>query len=131
MSMNNFVMNMPMVCNQRNRTPSQIDVLRSAKYNLERIIKDASDEQVRQRDNVISQNPYFLQMCQTSVRCRYGMQCPGCRYLGSAYELRRMGEEVAKELILARIVSPERTKTMLPLFSGDFPKAARYIAYGR
>ena len=59
------------------------------------------------------------------------MQCPGCRYLGSAYELRRMGEEVAKELILARIVSPERTKTMLPLFSGDFPKAARYIAYGR
>ena len=47
---------MPMVCNQRNRTPSQIDVLRSAKYNLERITKDASDEQTRQRDNVISHN---------------------------------------------------------------------------
>lgn len=122
---------MQTVCNKKNRTPIQADVLIRAKSNLERITKDASDEQVRQRDNVISRNPYFLQMCQTSVRCRYGMQCPGCRYLESAHEFRRTGEEVAKELVLARIVSPERTKTMLPLFSGDFPKAARYIAYGR
>lgn len=129
--MNNFVMGMQTVCNKKNRTPIQADVLIRAKSNLERITKDASDEQVRRRDDMVSKNPHLLQMCQIFVRCPYGMRCPGCRYLGSAYELRRMGEEVAKELVLARIVSPERTKTMLPLFSGDFPKAARYIAYGR
>ena len=122
---------MQTVCNKKNHTPIQADVLIRAKSNLEKITKDASDEQVRRRDDMVSQNPYLLQMCQVFVRCPYGMQCPGCRYLGSAHEFRRTGEEVAKELVLARIVSPERTKTMLPLFSGDFPKTARYIAYGR
>lgn len=129
--MNNFVMGMQTVCNKKNRTPIQADVLIRARSNLERITKDASDEQVRRRDDMVSKNPYLLQMCQVFVRCPYGMQCPGCRYLGSTHEFRRTGEEVAKELVLARIVSPERTKAMLPLFSGDFPKAARYIAYGR
>lgn len=116
------------ICRDRNRIPPQADALDRAGIQIRRITKDAGREDTRECDKVLSRSPYLLQMCDCYIRCRYGMNYPGCRYLGYRQELRRRGEETAKGIVLAGIVDPERTKALLPFFSGHFPKAARYIA---
>lgn len=115
------------VCPDRNRIPSQADVLDRAIIQIRRITKDAGLEDTRECNRVLSRSPYLLQMCESHIRCRYGMSCPGCRYLGYRQELNRKGEDAAKGIVLAGIMSPEKAKALLPFFSGYFPKAARYI----
>ena len=116
------------VCPDRNCIPPQADALDRAGIQIRRITKDAGREDTRECDKVLSRSPYLLQMYNYYIRCRDGMSCPWCRYLGYRQKLRRRGEEMAKSIVLAGIIDPERTKALLPFFSGHFPKAARYIA---
>ena len=116
------------VCPDRNRIPIQADVLDRAGIQIRRITKDAGQEDTRERDRLLSRSPYLLRMCKTHIRCRYGMSCSGCRYMGYQQALQRKGEDAAKGIVLAGIMSPEKAKALLPFFSGYFPKAARYIA---
>lgn len=116
------------VCPDRNRIPIQADVLDRAGVQIRRITKDAGQEDTRERDRLLSRSPYLLRMCDCYIRCRYGMSCSGCRYMGYRQEMQRKGEDAAKGIVLAGIMSPEKTKALLPFFSGYFPKAARYIA---
>ena len=116
------------VCPDRNRIPIQADVLDRAGVQIRRITKDAGQKDIEECDRLLSRNPYLLQMCDCYIRCRYGMNCPSCRYLEYRQEIQRKGEDAAKGIVLAGIMSPEKTKALLPFFSGYFPKAARYIA---
>lgn len=116
------------VCPDRNRIPIQADVLDRAGIEIRRITKDAGQKDIVERDRLLSRSPYLLRMCESHIRCRYGMNCPGCRYMGYRQELNRRGEDTARNIVLAGIMSPEKAKALLPFFSGYFPKAARYIA---
>lgn len=116
------------ICPDRNRIPIQADVLDRAGIQIRRITKDAGQKDIVERDRLLSRSPYLLRMCDCYIRCRYGMSCSGCRYMGYQQALQRKGEDAAKGIVLAGIMSPGRTKALLPFFSGYFPKAARYIA---
>ena len=93
------------VCPDRNRIPIQADVLNRAGIQIRRITRGASREDIGERDKLLSRSPYLLRMCESNIRCRYGMNCPGCRYLGYRQEFNRKGEDAAKGIVLAGIMS--------------------------
>ena len=118
----------PMACPDRNRVPVQADRLDRALARIRQITREAGHKDLQERDRKLARDPYLLQMCDTSIRCRYGTNCPGCRRMGYRQELARKGREAAKGIVLAGIVDPAKARSLLPFFSGDFPRAARYIS---
>lgn len=123
--MNRSVMLTPcMICRQTNALHNTEYRLRGIKQRLEVITKQAGKKEREEQEKCLKTNPWLKQMCETHIRCRYGMACTKMNHA----VVRQLGKEVSMLLVLAKIMKANPYE-LCRLMAG-YPKAANYILRG-
>lgn len=112
-------------CSSKNSARYEKGRIRHIAYEIEYLVKNATEEQKEKQREIFRRNLFLKSMCEYNEHCKYGL---GCGELSSEISnINHENEKLAENIVLLGIVDKDKLKYYLPSFQGYYPKAARYI----
>lgn len=115
--------NVCMICRTKSKVNNSLFTVQRIKAELERITDGASEEELRLSEKELREKPYLRNMCETHIRCEFGLPCSKLN-IGSLNQAER---DISELVVLAKTVDHARLKSLQNYFRGTYPKAAQYI----